>query len=170
MKRKLGVLLAIPAAVAAVAIPTVADSADGSNQTVLQFDVMAGVIQPFTGTDHPVRGVPGGGLPWDIDRGKGLLRGDGLLKVNVKGLVLARRDPVPADLQGTNPVPQFRGAVNCLTPAAPDTGETVLTAPVPATTSGDAVIKEKLTLPEDCIAPIVMVTSPTGAWFAATGH
>ena len=30
MKRKLGVLLAIPAAVAAVAIPTVADSADGS--------------------------------------------------------------------------------------------------------------------------------------------
>jgi len=95
MKRKLAVLLAIPAAVAAVAIPTVADSADGSGQTVLEFDVMAGVIEPFTGTDHPIRGVPGGGLPWDITRGRGLLRGDGLLKVGVNGLVLARRAPVP---------------------------------------------------------------------------
>jgi len=68
MKRKLGVLLAVPAAVAAVAIPTVADSADGSGQTVLEFDVMAGVIEPFTGPDHAIRGVPGGGLPWDITR------------------------------------------------------------------------------------------------------
>ena len=170
MKRKLGVLLAIPAAVAAVAIPTVADSADGSGQTVLEFDVMAGVIEPFTGPDHAIRGVAGGGLPWDITRGRGLLRGDGLLKVNVKGLVLARRAPVDPAVQGTNPVPQFRGAVNCLTPDSPDTGVTVLTDPVPATSAGDAVIKQRLDLPEDCIAPIVMVTSPTGAWFASTGH
>jgi len=170
MKRKLAVLLAIPAAVAAVAIPTVADSADGSGQTVLEFDVMAGVIEPFTGTDHPIRGVPGGGLPWDITRGRGLLRGDGLLKVGVKGLVLARRAPVPPALQGTNPVPQFRGAVNCLTPDSPDTGVTVMTDPVPASAAGDAFIKQQLDLPADCIAPIVMVTSPDGAWFASTGH
>jgi len=34
---------------------------------------------------------------------------------------------------------------------------------------GNATIEATLTLPSPCIAPIVFVTSPTGAWFAATG-
>jgi len=47
---------------------------------------------------------------------------------------------------------------------------TVMTDPVPASAAGDAFIKQQLDLPADCIAPIVMVTSPDGAWFASTGH
>ena len=36
-------------------------------------------------------------------------------------------------------------------------------------TDFDALIDEVLDLPDPCIAPIVFVTSPTGAWFAVTG-
>jgi hypothetical protein len=51
-----------------------------------------------------------------------------------------------------------------------DAGETVLTDPVATTPEGDAHIGARVTLPEPCIAPIVFVTSPTNAWFAATGR
>ena len=137
---------------------------------VLEFDTMTGVIEPFTGTTNPVRGVPGGGLPWELDRARGDLRSDGRLEVRVEGLVLARRAPVPEALQGTNPIPQFRAAVNCLMPDAPDQGVTLATDPVPASPDGDARIRATVDLPEPCIAPVVFVTSPTGAWFAATGR
>ena len=79
---------------------------------------------------------------------------------------------MPANLQGTNPVPQFRAIVSCLTPDDAGTGvQTVnlTTAPVPASPEGNAQIRARVELPDPCIAPIVFVTSPTGAWFAATG-
>jgi hypothetical protein len=48
-----------------------------------------------------------------------------------------------------------------------------VTDPVPAAPEGDARIEATLTLPTPCVAPIVFVTSGTGAppgsWFAATG-
>ena len=77
---------------------------------------------------------------------------------------------MPAALQGTNPIPQFRAIVSCLTPASPDTGEQITTDPVPASPTGDARFSTQVDLPETCVAPIVFVTSPTGAWFAATGR
>lgn len=152
----------------ALALQTAAAGSDG--QDVLKFDVMTPVVEPFTGSAHPVRGVSGGGLPWQLERAHGKLRSDGRLNVKVEGLVLAQRDPVPANVQGTNPIPQFRAIVSCLTPDSPDTGENVTTDPVPASPSGDARIDTRVDLPEPCIAPIVFVTSPTGAWFATTGH
>jgi hypothetical protein len=60
--------------------------------------------------------------------------------------------------------------VSCLTPASPDVGEPITTATVPASPDGNARISTRVDLPEPCVAPIVFVTSPTGAWFAATGH
>jgi hypothetical protein len=169
MGRRSWLLAAAPLAAAAVALPGVAQSSDGTDDTLMRFDTMAPVVEPFTGDAHAVRGVAGGGLPWELDRARGDLRGDGLLRVDVRGLVLARRAPVPEALRGTNPIPQFRGAVNCLTPASPDTGVTVSTDPVPAGADGDARIRQQLDLPEDCVAPIVFVTSPGGAWFASSG-
>jgi hypothetical protein len=35
---------------------------------------------------------------------------------------------------------------------------------------GNAEIEAQLTLPQPCIAPLIFVTSPGGAWFAATGY
>ena len=169
MRRRI-LSLAIPAVVAAALVPAVASSDDGGGKSVTKFDTMTPVVEPFTSPDHAIRGVVGGGLPWQLDRAKGDLRADGTLRIDVRGLVLARRAPVPANLQGTNPIPQFRGAVNCLTPDAPANGVTVSTDPVAASADGDARIRGHVDLPPDCIAPIVFVTSPTGAWFAASGR
>jgi len=38
-----------------------------------------------------------------------------------------------------------------------------------ASMAGNSEIRARVKLPEPCIAPIVFVASPTGAWFAATG-
>jgi hypothetical protein len=154
----------------AFAFQATASGSKEDGQDVLEFDTMAGVVEPFTGSDHTIRGVSGGGLPWELDRARGRLDADGNLTVRVEGLVLARRAPVPPALQGTNPIPQFRAIVSCLTPASPDAGEQITTATVPASSDGDARIRTHVALPDPCIAPIVFVTSPTGAWFAATGR
>jgi hypothetical protein len=39
----------------------------------------------------------------------------------------------------------------------------------PASPAGDSHIRDTVALPSPCVAPIVFVTSPTGAWFSATG-
>jgi hypothetical protein len=139
---------------------------------VLRFGTMAAVVGPYVGPDHPIREVPGGGLPWQIDEAHGVLRAGGRLRIEVEGLVLLADDPVPADLQGTNPVPFFRGLVSCETIDAEGDAVTtnVSTDPFPATASGDAEILDTVSLPSPCFAPVVFVTSPTGQWFSVTGN
>jgi hypothetical protein len=131
--------------------------------TILHFDTMTPVTGPYVGTANPIRTVPGGGLPWIITAGTGSLKTDGHLLVHVRGLVLAR--------QGTNPVPDFEAIVSCQTisPAGAATITNLSTAPFPASTAGNSDINATVSLPHPCIAPIVFVASPTGAWFAATG-
>jgi hypothetical protein len=140
--------------------------------TVLDFHVMAPVAGTFVGTANPVRGVPGGGLPWVIAHGDGTLRSDGSLTVNVKGLVLATDPSVPTNQQGTNPAPQFVGIVSCQAPdaAGGSKGTNVMTPPVQATATGDARIEATVQLPTPCVAPIVFVADAAGAWFAASGR
>jgi len=141
---------------------------------VLEFDTMAAVVAPYVvnadgGT--PIRGVPGGGLPWMIDEGRGELRVDGKLEVEVEGLVLLDAAPVPETLRGTNPIANFRAIVSCQTIDASGGAavENVLTGLFPASLAGDSKIEDTVDLPSPCFAPIVFVTSPGGAWFAATG-
>jgi hypothetical protein len=171
MRRVLAVVAGVIAAAAIGVQATDARSGgeDHGGQAILRFDTMTPVDGPFVGGAHPVRTLPGGGLPWELDRARGELRRDGRLDVKVDGLVLARKAPVPANLQGTNPIPQFRAIVSCLTPGAPDQGVTVASDPVPASPDGDARIRTRLDLPQPCVAPVVFVTSPTNQWFAATG-
>lgn len=35
--------------------------------SILEFDTMVGVSGPFVGSSNPIRGINGGGLPWDIE-------------------------------------------------------------------------------------------------------
>jgi hypothetical protein len=98
-------------------------------------------------------------------------RTDGRIEVRVRGLVLAAGPSA-----GTNPIAQFKAIVSCLTPMTDASSGTLVAATVnrstntfPATTTGDADIEDAVSLPSPCIAPIVFVTSPTGAWFSATG-
>lgn len=146
-----------------------------SNPT-FRFEDMVGVPRPFTGTANPIRGVAGGGLPWVLDEGEARLDVNGVLRVKVEGLVLDPNDPVviAAGLAGNNPVGQFKAILSCLTvqsgAAATVNVESGLVDATTGVGGGDAEIREQLTgIPDPCIAPIVFVTAPSGAWFAATG-
>lgn len=136
---------------------------------ILEFDTMVGLPQAFTGTQNPIRGINGGGLPWTLTSASGELKANGHLEVKVTGLVFAAGPNT-----GSNTVANFRAIVSCL--KADGTVENVLTGNFPATLGpaasggGNAKIEADLTLPQPCIAPIVFVTSPGGAWFAATGN
>jgi hypothetical protein len=158
MKRAIVILAAL--AVGAIGFASTAGSADSA--TILETDTMVGVVVPYTGTANPIRGVNGGGVPWAISEAKVELLADGRLEIDVEGLVLVST--------GANPVTTFRGLVSCQTI---DMGAAVVqnvsTDPFPASPTGDSRIEATLDLPEPCIAPIVFVTSPGGAWFAATG-
>ena len=145
--------------------------ASASPGAILKFDVMTPVTGPYVGTTNPIRTVPGGGLPWMISSGTGSLTKDGHLQIHVRGLVLADQAPVPANLRGTNPVPDFEAIVSCQ--AISSGGKAIVTnvstAKFPAGAAGNSDIKARVKLPRPCIAPIVFVAAPTGAWFAATG-
>lgn len=166
----------LSAAVGAALVGVVAmlgstSSASAEPGTIMKFDTMTPVTGPYVGTASPIRAVPGGGLPWMITAGNGSLKSDGHLLVHVRGLVFADRAPVPPAQQGTNPVPAFRAIVSCQTIGADGTATVtnVTTDQFPASTEGNADINTTVSLPHPCIAPVVFVTSPGGAWFAATG-
>jgi len=140
--------------------------------TMLDFDTMVGVSGPFVGTMNPIRGIPGGGLPWTIGAAEGSLSSDGMLEVRVMGLVLADDPLVPADRRLMNPQPGFKAIVSCLTAdnMGNPTYANLETDVYPATPTGDTEIRAKVMLPYPCIAPIVFVASPGGNWFAVTGR
>ncbi len=148
-----------------------APAASAREVSILQFNTMVGVPATLTGTQSqaPLRNINGGGLPWMLTSAKGSLGASGHLKVSVTGLVLAAGPNA-----GSNPIASFRALVSCV--KSDGTFDNVLTGLFPATTGtaasggGDAEIETDVVLPQPCIAPIVFVTSPTGAWFAATGN
>jgi hypothetical protein len=168
--RKTLVLLFSLAVMAALAVPALG-LGGGDGRKVVDAKVLAPVTEPYTGAANSIRDVPGGGLPWELASGSVDLRASGKLEVEVEGLVLARRSPVPPALQGTNPFAQFKAIVSCLTTdAGTATTSNISTNPFAVTPTGDGQLDTSVALPSPCFAPIVFVTSPTGAWFAITGR
>ena len=148
-------------------------TASADESKVLEFNTMIGVPRPFTGGTNAIRGLPGGGLPWVIDFGKGKLSPSGKVDVQVKGLVFDPNDQAVIDrgIGGTNTIPNFKAIVSCLSKDADGNTITVNveTGLFPADVGGNAHIKDTVDLPQPCISPILFVTSPGGAWFASTG-
>jgi hypothetical protein len=174
MRKSALLVLAGIVMVGAVIVSGRASGAAGAETAkILDFDTMVGVPRPYTGSVNAIRGVPGGGLPWVVDSANGKLRADGRLEVTVKGLVFDPDDPgtIAAGVAGRNTVPNFKAIVSCLSTDAAGAATTVnvSTGLFPADGTGNSTIVETVSLPRPCIAPIVFVTSPTGAWFAATG-
>jgi hypothetical protein len=169
MRKAVLSIVGLAVATALVAPALGLGGADG--RKVSDAKVLAAVSEPYVGGANPIRGLSGGGLPWEVGDATADLRADGRLHVDVEGLVLARRSPVPANLQGTNPIPQFEAIVSCLTTSGGVAATSnVSTAPVSASSTGDAEIDATVDLPSPCFAPIVFVTSAGGAWFAVTGR
>lgn len=174
--RKISWLLAAvggAALVSALAVQGVAASAIPGPATMLKVSTMAPVTGPYVGAANPIRGEAGGGLPWVLTSGSGVLKRDGHLLVRVRGLVLASQAPVPQALRGTNPFADFRALVSCQSIGAGSTATVVnvSTGDFKANSAGDSTIHARVALPRPCIAPIVFVTGPTGTgvWFAVTG-
>jgi hypothetical protein len=180
--RRLVVAALVAAACGVEGGTNVASSAEKGSAPLFEFNQLVGVPRPYTGATNAIRGVPGGGVPWVISQGEAKLSSDGTLKVEVNGLVIDPNDAIAISrgLAGTNPIPAFKAIVSCQTVQQTDAGPQAIvtnveTATFPATTGpasaggGNAEIEQMLTLPSPCIAPIVFVTSPAGAWFAASG-
>jgi hypothetical protein len=161
MKRK----LLLVATILALAIGA---SADGLPQ-LLEFNAMQPVKGPFVGTLHPIRGIVGGGKIWKIGSAKAELDTAGKLQITVTGLVL--NDPSTGGANGTNPLPTFRAALSCQSINALGNPSVVnlRTGNFAATTTGNAIIEQTLSLHKPCFAPMVFVTTPTGAWLAISG-
>lgn len=165
------VLTLIAGTVLGLALIVQGPAASSGGMPVLTFNTMAAVVGPFVGATNPIRGVNGGGLPWQIQMAHGVLGSDGRLLVQVQGLVLLDGPPVPENLRGTNPVPSFRAIVSCLTivDGAAATAN-VATDPFQASTTGDSMIQTTVSLPSPCFAPIIFVGPSATAWFAVTGQ
>jgi hypothetical protein len=151
-----------------VALPVagLTNGASAPGDKILEFDTMVGVAGPFRGSANNIRGINGGGAPWQLTEASGELGSDGRLEIRVRGLVLVTT--------GLNPSANFRAVVSCLTTDPTNTvaaTANVTTDPFPATTTGDADIEAVVALPTPCIAPIVFVTNAAGtSWFSATGR
>ena len=152
---------------------SVSTRASADQPTILEFNTMAGVPRPYTGATNSIRNLSGGGLPWVIRFAQGELKANGKLELTVRGLVLDPKDPdvIARGIGGTNPSATFMAIVSCL---SKDSGGNPITTNVstgqfPASKTGNAKIEASIQLPKPCIAPIIFVTSPTGAWFAANG-
>jgi len=141
--------------------------ATSGNETILEFKTMVGVDGPFLGDANPIREVNGGGAPWVLDLAHGKLKANGDLDILVKGLIIPGVG---------NPAPFFLAIVSCLTVNEFDevVVQNIITDPedtqmIGDPENGDARIRARINLPNPCVAPIIFVTSPTGAWFASTG-
>ena len=165
MPRKRSGSVAAVLAILALLLGMQAGAVTGKTPKILEFDTMVGVQGAFLAGATPIRGVNGAGAAWTLTAAKGELSPSGHLEVTVDGLVLTS--------SGNNPVASFGATVSCFN--VNGMAVNLRTATVPATMGlasaggGDAKIEADLAIPDPCIAPIVYVTSPSGAWFASTG-
>ncbi len=169
MKRNPPSALAVGVALVALTLGWSFSASAAEEPKILEFNTMVGIPSTFTGAQNPIRGVNGGGLPWAIGAASGELKASGELEIKVRGLVLAAGANI-----GRNPITSFQAIVSCL--ASDGSVQNLTTDPFPATTGpateggGNAKIEAEVSLPQPCIAPIIFVTSPGGAWFAVTGN
>ena len=169
MRKAILVLLAAVVILSGVLFSGQFSPATAKEPKILEFDTMVGLPQAFTGTQNTIRGINGGGLPWTLSSVRGELKASGKLEIDIQGLVFAAGPNV-----GKNTVPNFRAIMSCL--KSDGSVENVISGLFPATLGaavdggGNSTIETTLALPQPCIAPLVFVTSPTGAWFAAAGN
>jgi len=169
--QKLSQVLLVTTLLSTVFFAGSAPAAAARGLNIMEFSTMIGVPPTLTGAQSqaPLRGISGGGVPWMIGSARGELSASGHLEITVQGLVFAAGPNA-----GSNTVTSFRALVSCV--QSNGSFDNILTQAFPATTGpaasggGDAKIETNVILPQPCIAPIIFVTSPGGAWFAATGN
>jgi hypothetical protein len=117
-----------------------------------------------------IGGVNSCGKVWKLKSGEAELKADGSLKVEVKGLVL--NDASTGQSNGTpDGVDAVAAAVICNGPSGPAVA--AQTDAMPLSKKGDAKIKAKVSLPNGCVGPVIVLREryegQIGGWLAATG-
>lgn len=141
------------AASAALVAPLPA-SAGGGKEALLEATV-AGSLP----TDPLIAGLRPGGAPWVVDPLSSIEVENGKIEAKIYGLVIPGRVP-------PNPVPALSASLVC-------GGVVVATTPtVPFSPQGDAKIEAKVTVPQRCIAPAVLLNpnGSTTAYIGVTGQ
>jgi len=169
MKKRfaLFVCFAVLGAVSANNVASAKDKGHDDGRNLFEFNQLTPVVPPFTGAANPIRGIGGGGAPWQIASGRAELKTNGEIEVRVRGLVLVST--------GANPIATFAVILSCQSKdsvGAP-TVVNLVAGTTPATTTGDAEFEGTVTPPSPCIAPIVFVAIPAAAnparWLAVSG-
>jgi len=156
---------------AALAPLPAAATGEAPAKMLLVFHSMYGVDGPFVGNAFPQRGIPGDELPGTVATANGWLDADGHLTVQVKGVVFTDDKEVPPALRGTNDEPTFRVAISCITEKNEQiVRRNVITAPFPATSTGDARVVTTVELPNPCVEPTAFILAGSEfKWFAVVG-
>lgn len=111
-----------------------------------------------------IAGIAPGGLPWVLDGGHASLSRNGRLEASVDGLLFGPGSP--ANLIGTTgPIAQVFASLVCAN------GPVISTTAVTFSKDGDAHINQRISLPAQCVGPIVLIRASlgNGPWLAASG-
>jgi hypothetical protein len=111
-------------------------------------------------SDPPIHGVTRGGLPW-VGGGNAKLDRKGRFEVRIRGLVIPT-------LGNPGPVTSLKFSLFC----APDSsGPAFTTDSTPLSAKGNARLRERVTVPQRCLAPVVLAhpNGSLGAYIAASG-
>lgn len=118
-----------------------------------------------------VGGVVAGGAPWVIREGRAIVSG-GSLVIEVNGLLIGGPGAPPSLVGTVGPVTAVGASLVC-----GGSGGAVIasTGAVPFSASGNAHIEAQITVPDRCIAPVVLLrfanlaSSQLGPFIALTG-
>ncbi len=159
VRRRRALFAACVAAAAMTALTGVAGPVSASASDDAEVVLRTGLAG--SSPDGPVLfGSTPGTRPWDVDSGRVRLDARGDLEVRVRGLVIPT-----APFNGTNPVPLLSVSLVCNGAVVATTGT------VPFSTTGDARVRTRVTLPQPCLAPAVLIrpNTSTTAYIAASG-
>jgi hypothetical protein len=111
-------------------------------------------------SDPPIHGVTRGGAPW-VGTGTATLDRHGRFKVRIRGLVIP-------SLGNPGPVTSLKFSLFCAPEAS---GPVFTTGSTPLSARGNARLRQHVTVPQRCLAPVVLA-HPNGiaaVYIAASG-
>ena len=141
-------------------------SHSANNNTDAGNHVFSSALVPDLGptVEPTIGGIAPGGLPWVLDDGHVTLTKSGRLEASVDGLLFG--PGAPPNLVGTTgPITQVFASLVCAN------GPVISTNAVTFSKEGDAHIDQRISLPAQCVGPIVLIRAslPNGPWLAASG-
>lgn len=113
--------------------------------------------------DTVIGGIQSGGAPWTVQHGATALAGDGQFRVEVVGLILT-------NLGNPGPVKNISASLVC---GGAGGSVVATTDAVPLSPEGNAEIESRVSIPNACFGPVVLVRAVfngnAGPWIAGTG-